>query len=109
MSELIPRLDGLCFAKNGFSGVPEGFAVTYIKLHEEDWRAAQNHWELVVARVLDTDAVAPEADGRAAMSMAVSAAAILLDRIATGHGRCPICARSSASQAPPQRPERRRA
>jgi Family of unknown function (DUF6313) len=108
MSELIPRLDSLCY-RNGFSRIPASFAVTYVKLHDEDWRAAQNHWERVVARVLDTDVVDPEADGKAAMSQAVGAAAILLDRIATRHGRCPLCVRSPVLAAPPQRPERGRA
>jgi hypothetical protein len=54
------------------------------------WRAAQAHWEIVVARVLDTDIVAPTSSGDAAIRRAVRASALLLEKLAR-QGRCPIC------------------
>jgi hypothetical protein len=94
VTELIPLLRDLCFRKNKFPGVPEGFARSFISVHAEDWRIAQDHWERIVERVLDTDAVAPEADGEEAVRQAVAAAAELLARLAEG-GRCPACPRLS--------------
>jgi NADPH:quinone reductase-like Zn-dependent oxidoreductase len=37
--------------------VPEKFVTGFVQLHKEDWSAAQSDWELVVAQVLDTDAI----------------------------------------------------
>jgi hypothetical protein len=92
MAELIPHLRDLCFSKNGHR-VPDGFAGGFVKLHAEDWRRAQAHWEQIVEQVLNTDAVDPEADGRRAMHQAVKAAADLLDSTDLKR-RCPMCALS---------------
>jgi len=99
--ELIPRLDTLCFGGNKYQ-IPPDFAVAFVKIHGSDdsgWRAAQQHWERVVERVFDTDAVAPDASGERAMAQAVVAAAELLNRLAQ-RDRCPLC---PASTPPPPR------
>jgi hypothetical protein len=92
----IPLLRDLCFPANGF-GVATEFAELFVKLHrqpatgdDQAWRDAQQHWEDVVARVLNTDAVTVDAQGHDAMQQAVSAATVLLHRLAH-RGRCPVC------------------
>jgi hypothetical protein len=104
---------------DGWAGVPVEFVPTFVSLHhgragdggparngrasftgaqvrlpagnsDADWRAAQAHWEVVVARVLDTDIVKPNVSGEVAIRRAVRASALLLNKMAR-QGRCPIC------------------
>jgi hypothetical protein len=95
MINLIPRLEELCFAQNPF-GVDPGFVEVFVKIHQlpnqldGGWRSAEEHWEGVVRRVLNTDAVTPNATGRAAIEQAVMAAVEPLQRLAV-QGRCPMC------------------
>jgi hypothetical protein len=90
MTELIPHLKDLREA-SGFR-VPETFVKSYLQLHRNDWRAAQSHWEAVVGRVLDTDAVDQAANGIRAIRQAVTAAYVVLEAMAT-RDRCPLCPR----------------
>jgi hypothetical protein len=114
MSDLIPLLWELNQGVTG-QGVPVDFVPAFVALHqgrtanghsaafagaavgihrgkaaEADWRAAQSHWEVVVARVLDTDIVKPNESGEVAIRRAVRASALLLNKMAR-LGRCPIC------------------
>ncbi|TQS44172.1 hypothetical protein [Cryptosporangium phraense] len=73
----------------GWPGVPQDFVPSYVGLHNGT-RTAQAHWEIVVARVLDTDIVSPNVSGELAIRRAVRASALLLNKMAR-HGRCPIC------------------
>jgi hypothetical protein len=93
MSELIPRLHDLCFTGNRFQ-VDPAFAEGFVKLHGGIWEPAQDHWEQVVERILNSDAVPERASGRSAMAQAVLAASIILTR--TFAGRCPLCPRPAA-------------
>lgn len=77
MGELIPRLSDLLFVHSGFV-VPAGFVESYVKLHEQDWDKAQDHWERFVRLVLDTDQVPQKAKGEEAMGIAVAAASEVL-------------------------------
>ena len=100
MSELIPLLAELAGTEgtrrsfvpvpDGWPGVPSEFVPTFVSLHEVGWRTAQAHWEIVVARVLDTDIVKPNVSGELAIRRAVRASALLLNKMAS-QGRCPIC------------------
>jgi hypothetical protein len=96
MTSLIPRLEYLFFTRNNRYRVPPGFAERFVRIHrgsendDEAWRSAQDHWEQVVGKVFDTDAVAPDANGETAMIQAVIAAAELLNVIAQ-RGYCPLC------------------
>ena len=92
MSDLIPHLSHLLEEADGWRGHAD-FARLYLKLHGERWDVAEQHWEIVVERVLNTDAVDAHASGRAAMGQAVRASVILLERL-RAHGRCPICRRT---------------
>jgi hypothetical protein len=89
MTDLIPHLKELRDS-NGFD-ISDGFVDRFVELHGNDWRAAQAHWEAVVERVLDTDAVEPSATGRRAIRQAVMASHILLQPMAA-RNRCPLCA-----------------
>jgi Family of unknown function (DUF6313) len=93
---LIPRLAHLCSAKNGFR-VATDFVERFVKQHEDDWGTAESHWEYIVARVLNTDAVDVDASRQRAIHQAVAAAVVLLDRTDLRE-RCPVCpsARPSA-------------
>jgi hypothetical protein len=73
-------------------GAPSGFVKRYTRVHNDDWRQAQDHWELVMALALRTDAVHPAAGGRVAIGQAARAASKILAR-AGKEGRCPICRR----------------
>ena len=87
---------------SGWPGVPVEFVPAYVKIHhgthdappapgrDSGWRTAQAHWEVVVARVLDTDIVKPNVSGELAIRRAVRASALLLNKMAR-QGRCPIC------------------
>jgi hypothetical protein len=86
---LIPPLRDLYFPQNGYD-LPSGFAERFIKLHGQVWSIAEDHWEQIVARVLNTDAVSKKASGLRAMRQAVYAAGDLLTNTALA-GRCPIC------------------
>ena len=103
---------------DGWPGVPVEFVPAFVALHhgragngraafsgaqvrvqansnsDADWRAAQAHWEVVVARVLDTDIVKPNVSGEVAIRRAVRASALLLNKMAR-QGRCPICPQSA--------------
>lgn len=94
---MIPHLSTLCFGGNRF-GVPPEFAETYVKIHAcpgcDGWEPAEEHWEQVVDRVFNTDAVRPDAQGDMATVQAVAAAVELLDVFAK-RGRCPRCPAST--------------
>jgi hypothetical protein len=96
MPELIPLLRDLCFRRNGYS-VPGGFARSFVDLHAEDWQLAQSHWERIVARVLNTDAVSRTAQGGEALRQAVAASAVLLYGSELRH-RCPLCKRDRRTE-----------
>ena len=87
---MIPHLRTLCLGGNRF-GVPPEFAETYVKIHacpgRDGWGPAEEHWEQVVDRVFDTDAVKLDAQGDTATVQAVAAAVELLDVFAK-RGRC---------------------
>jgi len=85
---LIPLLDHLCW-DNPF-GVNGNFAVGFVKLHKEDWTQAQDHWEIIVEKVLETDAVEKLATGDKAMRQAVTATVTLLETTEL-RSRCPLC------------------
>ena len=89
MAESIPHLRDLCFSRNSYR-LPAEFAVGFVRLHAENWRIAEAHWEKIVQRVLRTDAVEPGASGKRAMHQAVAGAAILLNRTDLRE-RCPLC------------------
>ena len=93
----IPRLSDLCFTRNRFS-VTDGFAVSFIKLHGEDWLLAERHWIRIVSRVLETDAIAPNATGDEALYQAVHASVALLDRTDL-RDRCPLCSSHAQGEA----------
>lgn len=95
MTELIPRLRRLAESNDGFD-VSEKFVYQFVAVHADDWRIAQSHWELVVARVLDTDAVPREATGRQAMCQAVAASYRLLEQFMS-KGVCPLCQKRRGS------------
>ena len=80
--------------RNGEGWASADFAAAFLALHAGDDAAAQNHWERIVERVLNTDAVDPRATGRKAMRQAVRATVILLER-SDLRGRCPVCARAA--------------
>ena len=75
---------------DGRSGIRDGAAPDRAAPHDGGWRTAQAHWEVVVARVLDTDVVNPNVSGELAIRRAVRASALLLNKMARS-GRCPIC------------------
>ena len=84
---------------SGWPGVPVEFVPAFVGIHQgasdspardSGWRTAQAHWEVVVARVLDTDIVKPNVSGELAIRRAVRASALLLNKMAR-QGRCPIC------------------
>jgi hypothetical protein len=97
---------------SGWPGVPTEFVPAFLEIHQSaagghggdgarvssaarsrgdsGWRTAQAHWEIVVARVLDTDIVKPNVSGELAIRRAVRASALLLNKMAR-QGRCPIC------------------
>jgi hypothetical protein len=92
---VIPHLKTLCFRGNSFR-VPPEFVVMYVKFHadpeahDDGWGLAEAHWEQVVSRVLNTDAVEEGAQGDTAIAQAVGAAAELLYQYAE-RGGCPWC------------------
>lgn len=89
MNELIPPLRDLCFARNGYA-VPAEFAVSYVRLHDDKWTEAEEHWERLVTQLLDSTAVRPRASPREAMRQAVTAAKVLLYETPL-RDRCPYC------------------
>jgi hypothetical protein len=93
----IPRLSDLCFARNTFR-VADGFAVSFVKLHGEDWIRAERHWVRIVSRVLETDAIAPSAKADEALYQAVHASVALLDRTDL-RDRCPFCPSDAQGEA----------
>jgi len=101
MPDLIPRLQDLVFTK-GDVAVRKGFAASFVKLHSEDWRQAQDHWERIVGQVLDSTAVDKNASGSEAIRQAVLGAVAVLDQPPL-RDRCPIC----VSLEPGSRPRRR--
>jgi UDPglucose--hexose-1-phosphate uridylyltransferase len=58
MTDLIPLL-ARTSTSNGGNQVPSDFVTAFVSLHDHDWNRAQEHWERIVERVLDTDAVDP--------------------------------------------------
>ena len=100
MAELIPLLSRSPDPDQSL--LPAGFVDDFVALHEHDWGRAQSHWERIVARVLDTDAVDPHATGRRAIRQAVQATVILLAR-SDLRGRCPLCVRGPGPTVPASR------
>ena len=102
MPSLIPHLRDLVYQQNKWN-VAADFAVAFVEMHasaddpEQQWPAAQRHWERVVARALDTDAVDRCANGDDALRQAVFAAAQLLNVYRLRHHHCPLCPRSLIS------------
>jgi hypothetical protein len=98
--ELIPHLRDLCYRQNGYGSDP-AFAEEFVKAHDDNWREAQDHWELIVEKVLNTDAVDRSASGRQAVAQAVRYAGIMLGT--TGmKSRCPICPIAELSYSEPR-------
>ena len=93
---MIPHLKELCYQQNDFDVDPI-FVEEFIEQHGHDWREAQSHWEVIVGRVLNTDAVRADASGDEAMFQAVSATEILLTTTRL-RSRCPICLPSTVSR-----------
>lgn len=93
----IPRLSDLSFTRNRFC-IAEGFAVSFVKLHGEDWLVAERHWVRIVSMVLETDAIAPTASGDEAMYQAVQASVALLDRTDL-RDHCPLCPSDAQGEA----------
>ncbi|MQY07299.1 DUF6313 family protein [Actinomadura macrotermitis] len=89
MAELIPLLSDLLYARCGFT-VPDGFVESYVKLHDQDWHRAQDHWERVVRWVLDCREVESRATSRRAMQQAVAASGAIL-HLTPLLARCPHC------------------
>ncbi|MFC3737412.1 DUF6313 family protein [Paractinoplanes deccanensis] len=93
---MIPRLDHLC---NSFN-VSADFVDRFVKQHgEEHWDLAEKHWEDIVARVLNTDAVDVNASRSRAVHQAVTAAVRLLEDERL-RDRCPLC---PGDRRPPSR------
>jgi hypothetical protein len=90
VDQLIPRLEHLCF-KNSFN-ISAGFVERFVKQHNEDWQLAEEHWENIVGRILNTDAVDVNASRKRAVHQAVAAAITLLEETLLRE-RCPICPR----------------
>jgi hypothetical protein len=93
MSHLIPLLKDLCFVRNGYA-VPADFGVYFVKLHDENWSVAQEHWERIVEMVLATDAIHRHLSSRRAMRRAVNVAGVLLSETPL-RNRCPLCGQRS--------------
>jgi hypothetical protein len=93
---MIPHLKELCYQQNEFEVDPV-FVEQFVDRHIHDWREAQSHWEIIVERVLNTDAVRRDASGDEAMHQAVSAAEILLTTTSL-RKQCPICRRQTPSR-----------
>src|SRR5689334_18346766 len=94
MSDLIPLLGDLCFARNGFNVTP-GFLEAFVRLHQseagahEGWRLAQDHWERVVEHAQRTNVVSPTATGADAVMQAVTGVIVVLEPLAI-RSRCPL-------------------
>ena len=88
-SPIIPRLEELRNPGNRFN-VNGGFVERFVMQHGDDWGTAEKHWEMVVSKVLNTDAVDAGASPRRAIYQAVIASVVLLDGSALRE-RCPIC------------------
>lgn len=94
MADLIPRLSDLCFIQNSFN-IQHSFAMSFVKLHGDNWRQAEEHWERIVEKVLETDAVERNSSGREAIRQGVEASVHLLEGTEL-RSCCPLC-RSSES------------
>jgi hypothetical protein len=90
----IPPLKNFQYQESGFT-VPADFTRAFVRLHGDNWGAAERDWEDIVAVVLDTDAVAKWARGHDAIKQAVEAAAAFMmdDELWPW---CPICKRGTA-------------
>jgi Family of unknown function (DUF6313) len=82
----IPLLDHLQYRTHGFE-VPQLFPLRFALRHDQDWRTAQDHWEIIVEKFLNA-----EADrgigAKQVMWEAVLEASYVLDEMS---GRCPVC------------------
>ncbi|GAA4798722.1 hypothetical protein GCM10023200_39280 [Actinomycetospora chlora] len=58
---LIPLLSDLCFRNP--HGITRSFPLKLVQLHGGSWDDAQNHWELLMQEVLNSDAVEENATG----------------------------------------------
>lgn len=92
MGDLIPHLRDLCFSRSGFE-VPPGFAQAYVKVHDNDWPRAQDHWEQIVELVLKSKEIDPRAPSARAMREAVAIGSALLHNTPLAE-RCPLCRRT---------------
>ncbi|MEU5864435.1 MULTISPECIES: hypothetical protein [unclassified Nonomuraea] len=87
---MIPLLRDLCFAHREFR-VPDGFAVSFIRHHDNDWEQAEKHWEYSVRRVLDSKDVPTWVSTGQAMRIAVAGASTLLHEAGENGPVCFIC------------------
>ncbi|WP_425415306.1 DUF6313 family protein [Pseudonocardia acaciae] len=94
MGKWIPLLSDFCY-QNEF-GIEGSFTIAFVRQHHNDWGTAQDHWERIVSRVLDTEAIPTGASGTEAMFHAVRASTVIIDR--DHKGRCPHCAKSSSKR-----------
>jgi len=95
MSDLIPPLRDLFFTQGGYD-VARGFAKQFLAVHHNNWRRAEHHWELAVARTLNSTAVQANARPRKAMRRAVAAASGYLSTDLMRE-RCPFCREAGTS------------
>jgi len=65
----------------------------FLAIHHNNWRRAEDHWELAVARTLNSSAVHRNASRRRAMRKAVEAASAHLSVLLL-HARCPFCTKA---------------
>jgi hypothetical protein len=97
----MPRLNDLFKFNNRFN-VDCSFVARFLKQHNDDWAAAEKHWEIIVSKVLNTDAVEPSASSRRAIHQAVVATVMLLDGTDL-RDRCPVCPDDLSSGRMPRR------
>ncbi|MEV4242045.1 DUF6313 family protein [Streptosporangium canum] len=95
---MIPLLRDLCFAHREFR-VPDGFAVSFVRQHDNAWAEAQKHWEDVVARVLNSRDVPTWVSAAEAMRIAVNGASTLLHEAHTRGLACIICIQKTPKSA----------
>lgn len=84
----IPLLDRLQYGRHGFE-IPHYFGIRFVMRHRNDWRLAQDHWEIIVAQFLNADGEHGRGP-KQIMWEAVLEASYVLDGMS---GRCPECVR----------------
>ena len=89
---IIPRLAQLASHSAGFE-IPDEFVKGFVvDVHGGNWGRAERHWEYLVAKVLNTDAVDAHATRRRAIHQAGAATVRLLERTELSK-KCPLCSR----------------